>query len=151
MERLAALVPPPRAHQVLYHGLFAPRSKWRSKVLPQYRKEAREERKRKMHRKLVKGDSEPRENNWVSWAYLLRRVFGVDGFSCPNCSKTMRVRNVLLGGSLTKKILRGLSRHRIGLSGVVKPPSGRNFVSDPREPEAGGKLGGESGGIQIEV
>jgi len=83
MERLAALVPPPRAHQVLYHGLFAPRSKWRSKVLPQYRKEAREERKRKMHRKLVKGDSEPRENNWVSWAYLLRRVFDFDG--CAAC------------------------------------------------------------------
>ena len=26
MERLAVLVPPPRAHQVLYHGVFAPRS-----------------------------------------------------------------------------------------------------------------------------
>ena len=76
-------MPPPRAHQVLYHGLFAPRAKWRKEVLPQYREEAREEKKRKMRRKLVKGDREARENNWVSWAYLLRRVFDVDG--CEAC------------------------------------------------------------------
>ena len=30
VERLAALVPPPHKNQVLYHGVLAPRSAWRS-------------------------------------------------------------------------------------------------------------------------
>ena len=38
MERLVALIPPPRANQVLYHGIFAPRSKYRRKLLPMYKK-----------------------------------------------------------------------------------------------------------------
>ena len=29
VERLAALVPPPRKNQVLYHGVLAPRAAWR--------------------------------------------------------------------------------------------------------------------------
>ena len=47
-------------------------------VLPQYREAAREERKCKMRRKLVSKDRQPKDNNWVSWAYLLKRVFDVD-------------------------------------------------------------------------
>ena len=31
VERLASLVPPPRAHQVLYHGVLAPHSAWRAR------------------------------------------------------------------------------------------------------------------------
>ncbi|MCB9694232.1 MAG: transposase [Alphaproteobacteria bacterium] len=34
VERLAALVPPPRAHLVSYHGVLAGRSAWRSEVVP---------------------------------------------------------------------------------------------------------------------
>ncbi len=34
IERLAALVPPPRAHLVHYHGVFAGRSAWRREVVP---------------------------------------------------------------------------------------------------------------------
>ena len=57
MERLASIVPPPRANQVHCHGLFAPRSKWRKEVLPKYRKGCSEEwQKRHLHRKLVRAD-----------------------------------------------------------------------------------------------
>jgi hypothetical protein len=34
LRRLATLVPPPRAHLVRYHGVFAPASRWRSQVIP---------------------------------------------------------------------------------------------------------------------
>ena len=34
MERLAALVPPPRAHQVLYHGVFSSNAKYRKEYCP---------------------------------------------------------------------------------------------------------------------
>ena len=35
--RLVSLIPPPRANQVLYHGIFAPRSRYRRQILPMYR------------------------------------------------------------------------------------------------------------------
>jgi hypothetical protein len=34
IARLAALVPPPRAHLARYHGVFAPHSRWRKDVVP---------------------------------------------------------------------------------------------------------------------
>jgi hypothetical protein len=35
MEKLAALVPRPRSHMVRYHGVLAPRSRWRDLVVPE--------------------------------------------------------------------------------------------------------------------
>ncbi|MCB9871495.1 MAG: transposase [Planctomycetes bacterium] len=35
LSRLAAQVPPPRAHQVTYHGILAPASPCRSMVVPE--------------------------------------------------------------------------------------------------------------------
>ena len=35
IEKLAALVPPPRAHLVSYHGVFGPNAAWRSAIVPQ--------------------------------------------------------------------------------------------------------------------
>ena len=34
IERLAALVPPPRMHQLTYHGVLAPGASWRSDIVP---------------------------------------------------------------------------------------------------------------------
>jgi hypothetical protein len=34
LEKLAALVPPPRFHMVRYHGVLAPAAKWRSQIVP---------------------------------------------------------------------------------------------------------------------
>ena len=34
LERLAALVPPPRMQLQTYHGVFAPGSSWRDEVVP---------------------------------------------------------------------------------------------------------------------
>ena len=34
MERLAALVPRPRLHLILFHGVLAPNAKLRSKIVP---------------------------------------------------------------------------------------------------------------------
>jgi hypothetical protein len=34
LERLAALVPPPRMHQLTYHGVLAPGASWRGEIVP---------------------------------------------------------------------------------------------------------------------
>jgi hypothetical protein len=113
MERLASVIPPPRVHQVLYHGLFAGRSKWRKDILPQYREAAREERQRRQHRKLVrKGDAPKNPGVSMGWAYLLKRVFDVDGFACPHCGKAMVLRAVSVRPPATWQLLGVLGRGR---------------------------------------
>ena len=76
MEKLAALVPPPHANQVIYHGLFAPRCKWREKLLPMYKVGRME--KGKVGRKLCKvqkqGSVDANGSRWVTWAWLLKYV-----------------------------------------------------------------------------
>lgn len=36
LERLAALVPPPRSHSLLYHGVLSSHASWRAEVLPRF-------------------------------------------------------------------------------------------------------------------
>ena len=36
LERLAALVPRPRTHQVTYHGVLAPAAAWRAPPEPEF-------------------------------------------------------------------------------------------------------------------
>ena len=64
LAHLATLVPPPRAHGVRYHGVFAPNSKLRNPTAPS-----------------AGGDFAR-----VPWAELRRKVFAIDVLDCPKCS-----------------------------------------------------------------
>jgi hypothetical protein len=75
VEKLAAIVPPPFANPVIYHGVLAARAAWRREVVPRApvprgAKLARPERSRRISER-------------IPWADLLRRVFGVDAWLCP--------------------------------------------------------------------
>ena len=113
IDRLAALVPPPRFHTVRYHGVLASRSKHRSEVVPAApARPAAEERARIPgcgHRpdattaashpstpSPTESDSAPvvdaasesrasRPSRYYSWSELMRRVFAVDVLRCPRC------------------------------------------------------------------
>ena len=77
MERLAALVPIPRANLVRYHGVLAPAATWRSRVVP---------RRADDHGGCGHRRSEgPAAPNRLAWAELLRRVFLVDVLRCAGC------------------------------------------------------------------
>jgi hypothetical protein len=72
LERLAALVPPPRRPLLAYHGLLAPRARWRAAIVPPPVDGAR-----------VDADAcAPRR--WT-WARLLRRVFAIEVLVCDRC------------------------------------------------------------------
>jgi hypothetical protein len=73
VEKLAALVPPPRAHLVTYHGVLAPAAAWRSAVVPGPSTSRR------------RGSSGPACRRRYPWAELLRRVFAVDVLRCELC------------------------------------------------------------------
>ena len=79
LERLAALVPPPRMHQLTYHGVLAPGASWRADVVPA-----------PISRRDGCGGapgtaSAPRPSGRYSWAELMQRVFAVDVLKCAHC------------------------------------------------------------------
>jgi hypothetical protein len=74
-QKLAALVPPARKNGVSYHGVLAPRHRFRNQVIPE---PPAVEPREKLTKKPALGPS-----RWHSWADLLWRVFEIDGLACP--------------------------------------------------------------------
>jgi hypothetical protein len=112
IERLAALVPPPRAHQLTYHGVLAPASAWRDLVVP----------KRALHSAAHPPTANPRDtlgsgaspapgaatrshSSRSTWAELLRRVFALDLLTCPHCGGPRRLIAQLTDPVVVRKIL----------------------------------------------
>jgi hypothetical protein len=81
--RLATSVPPPRFHTVKYAGVLAPASAWRSRIGPKPPAELTA---------ATDPDLTPkRKGGYRPWAELLKRTFGVDVLSCPNCQGRMNL------------------------------------------------------------
>ena len=92
VERLVALVPPPRANQVHYHGVLASRSLLRAEVRPKPPKAKM--RPSTLGKRLSRGPQG--RSRWRAWSDLLWRVFGVVGFGCPKCGHAMQLRTVVM-------------------------------------------------------
>jgi hypothetical protein len=84
IEKLVALIPPPRMHLVRYYGVFAPRAKLRPLVVPtpvdlpapcDHDGSA---------------DTEAGKRKRLDWARLLKRVFSIDVLVCPKCQSKMQ-------------------------------------------------------------
>ena len=88
LERLAALIPPPRKHQTRYHGVYAPNSRFQCAVK---RMTAKDER-------LFKDETRARRHTyWVLWSELLKRTFREDVERCPVCASTLqRIANIFI-------------------------------------------------------
>jgi hypothetical protein len=75
MARLAALVPKPRAHLTRYHGVFAPASPDRARVVPKTRAASSE-------------PSAVDRQRAMTWAQRLKRVFAIDIEVCRRSSQS---------------------------------------------------------------
>jgi len=82
LEKLAALVPPRRTHQVRHFGVFGTHSQWRAQIVLQ-------PDKRKGF--APDGGYDRRKVKNTLWARMLARTFGVDVSLCPECGGEMRV------------------------------------------------------------
>jgi len=101
LEKLAALVPPPRVNQILYHGVLAPRAKWRQEIVPK-------PSELEAFKPLRKCATHTPRRRHTLWAELLWHSFGVDGWACFQCGEHMSLRAVVIHPPATTKVLQGL-------------------------------------------
>jgi hypothetical protein len=104
IEKLAALVPPPRVNLVRYHGVLAPAARHRAKVVPKRDTEspAPSTEANPLETETAKPDQRPRN---YSWAELLHRVFAIDVLACPECGGRMRMLSAVHSPEAIRAIL----------------------------------------------
>jgi Putative transposase len=95
LERLAALVPPPRRPLLAYHGRLAPRSRWRAAIVPKAAAEA------------ARADAEGVPRRWP-WARLLQRVFGFAVLVCDRCGGPRRILDAVTEPHAVRRLLAAL-------------------------------------------
>jgi hypothetical protein len=76
---LAALVRPPRANLTRFHGVFAPNSRYRARVVPGRKKPLGGKERSDEEATLFERRAS------MTWAQRLKRVFGIDIETCPAC------------------------------------------------------------------
>jgi len=92
IAKLAALIPPPRAHLTRFHGIFAPNANVRAQLTPSGRG-----RRPATDAALVGvcANDEPRSpeerRRAMTLAQRLERVFGIDVTTCIHCGGTVRI------------------------------------------------------------
>jgi hypothetical protein len=116
MERLAALVPPPRFNLTRYSGVLAPGATFRPLVVPQVDVQAPRphagcqggiaKTKTESGKANEKPGGCPRN---YSWARLMTRVFEFDVLACPRCGARMRILAAINSHDAIRKILACLS------------------------------------------
>ena len=127
IEKLSALVPPPRSHLVHYSGVLAPNSTWR--------KRKKEEKEREGPEK-AEGSVKRRRD----WAELLQKTFGIDALACAKCGGRMKLIAMIKKASTIRKILQAMgyavdeiasaSEAIVPRSGV-DPPEADNEYAEP--------------------
>jgi hypothetical protein len=112
VEKLAALVPPPRFHLIRYHGVLAPSAAFRAMVVPEPKTDAAPfhpgcpagDQALAAKTGNAKGNDKCRPRNYA-WAELLKRVFSIDVLECPRCGGRMRVISAIHPPDAIRKIL----------------------------------------------
>ncbi len=120
MERLAALVPMPRANLVRYHGALAPAAALRPLIVP---------RSPAAEGATSEGAGRPADR--IPWAELLRRVFLVDVLRCAGCGGRRRLVAEVTDPLAARRILEhlGLDAKAPRLEPARAPPGGWSWAS----------------------
>jgi hypothetical protein len=84
IARLAALVPPPRAHLTRFHGVFAAHAALRAAITPAGRGTGVKQRAAVVPAPTSQDVS-------MNWARRLKRVFGIEIEQCARCGGRLRV------------------------------------------------------------
>ena len=110
IERLAALVPPPRFNRIRYSGVLAPTAAFRPMVVPQaedsvpLRHAGRPAAMPKTESGKAGEQGGGRARNYA-WAQLMARVFELDVLACTRCGARMRILAAIDSPDVIRRIL----------------------------------------------
>jgi hypothetical protein len=85
LEKLAALIPRPRINLVLYHGVLAPNSRWRARVVGYGAPPAEALVIARATPDATEESTPAPVARYWAWADLMRRAFDIDVLACPRC------------------------------------------------------------------
>ena len=107
VEKLAALIPPPRIHLTRFFGCLAPHAKIRSQIVPKSQsKKADNSEQPESASEGTPSESAPQKSRRMNWAELLARVFKIDMKHCPSCgSENFKPVAAILEAQAVQKIL----------------------------------------------
>ncbi|MBT4099619.1 MAG: hypothetical protein HOE86_18350, partial [Gemmatimonadetes bacterium] len=118
LEKLAALVPPPRLNLVRYHGVLAPACPDRAQIVPGRSTLTQTEG-------CEHGAAPTRRDHRVSWAKLLARVFQYDVTVCPSCAGHMKIIAALTAPSAVEAFL-----NAVGLPSRAPPIARPTWIAN---------------------
>ncbi len=128
VEKLAAMVPPPRVHLVRYYGVLGPRAAARHKIVGVRRRKQRRDTNSADHDTAGCAHAAGR---WTPWAKLMHRVFAVDVLECPKCGGKMKILATIHPPEATSAILDSLGlAPRAPPSSSMRALAGRELL-DP--------------------
>ena len=87
IEKLVALIPPPRSPLIRYSGVFAPNYSRRDEII--LRPGARKQKARQPAEEAKASPSKSVGEG--SWARLLKRVFAAEVSHCPRCGRALAI------------------------------------------------------------
>jgi hypothetical protein len=112
VDRLVPLIPPPRAHQVRYHGILAPGASLRERVVPTVAGDAiaapASPSELPSAQACRANGERSRRRARMRWATLLARVFALDALRCPGCGSTLRLLAAIEDEAVARAILEHL-------------------------------------------
>jgi len=130
VQRLIPLIPMPRTNRLRFHGVFAPNSPHRSRVVPQpevideplpdcEHLEVQEGEGGTTSKRGDKGDGKKKKSRDPSqttannsrrlgWAKCMARVFKLDVLQCPKCQGEMQMIAFITEGPVIRKILKSV-------------------------------------------
>jgi DNA-directed RNA polymerase subunit RPC12/RpoP len=108
IQRLAALIPPPRGHRHRYHGVLAPNATLRTAVTALARDASNGIQEQPGQEKEATEDvveSLLRSPARYLWAMLLARIYESAPLACPHCGADMRIIAFVTDGVSVRRIL----------------------------------------------
>jgi len=122
IDKLAALVPPPRIHRHRYYGVLAPNSPFRTSVtamsgqsISQGTIEIQTTDKNDEPVDQEQENKPKRPPNRYLWAMLLARIYNLFPLLCPECGAEMQVIAIIQDKPVINKILESVGE-------AIKPP-----------------------------
>ena len=107
LDRIAALIPPPRKHLHRYFGVLAPNSPWRSQVTVQagWKLTAGSKAPPPKPVRKVSGATRPVQGARCMWAQLLARIYGVFALQRSRCGAWVQLVGFITEPATVREIL----------------------------------------------